>query len=368
MNLEIISNKLYTNRKWRVTSHMLFWLLLVLVNRYLTTISFDNYNSFSQQRIAALSITGVIDLIIFYYPFVYAVIPRLRKKEWPVGIFAILVLLCVYTLVNTLTETWILLPCDRCMELLKLQHSDYYNYLHGYWVGRFLSKLLSFGIIFGLLFSLSIPLFIKITLQFYRQQLTAIKLAKENVELEFNFLKSQVNQHFLFNSLNNIYGLILKNENNSAAGTVARLCDFMRYTLYNSAGDRMPVEKEIGLLKDYIELERIRMNYTRVEFDIDVDHMNYELPSLLFLPVIENAFKYNADKPETYIKIELLIKSKLLKFNMTNRIDEDRRLQQSGGIGLQNFKKRLGLYYADKHRYQVTTDDICYTVKITIDL
>lgn len=368
MNFKMLSEKLYTHSGFRITAHLLFWIMQLLVNWYITTISFNTYNHFKQPVLLLLLLSNTINLMLFYYPLVYYIFPRFEKRKYLTGISGVLVLFLLYNLINTLTERLILNQCDSCLQQLKDSGTGYYEFLQLAWPNRLFAKMASFGVFFSLIFSLSTPIAIKIALQAFKHQLAVTRLAKENVELEFNFLKSQVNPHFLFNSLNNIYGLILKNENTKAAGTVARLSEFLRYTLYHSSNDKMPLKKEIQLLKDYIELEGIRLNYTKVTFSIEADDDTHDFPSLLLIPVIENAFKYSTDHPGAEINILLLVRAGQLDFTIANRVDEDRVLQTAGGIGLQNLKKRLSLYYPGKYQYEVDTTDINYTAKITIDL
>jgi LytS/YehU family sensor histidine kinase len=233
---------------------------------------------------------------------------------------------------------------------------------------RLFAKLASMGMVIGLLFSIALPLSIKLGMQAVRQQFRAMQLAKDNLQLEYNFLRSQVNPHFLFNSLNNIYGLILSDEKKKSAELVARLSQFLRYTLYENNNDKMPVEKELQLLKDYIDLESIRMNYTKATLDFDTDHSVFYLPSLLLIPVIENAFKYCADNREAYIHILLKIRHKKIFFEARNTVDTDRQsAAAAGGIGLANFHKRLQLYYPRAHQCTVTNTEEEYRVTINID-
>lgn len=368
MDFKILSEKLHADQKIRFMAHLVFWVLQFLLNWYLISISFNVYRMFSQTVLALLALVGTLNLAFVYYPLVYYLMPKLRKGKYLVFVLGVLLLLFVYTLINTFSEEVILNSCKSC--LLALQHNDtgYYQFLHLPWPNRVFAKLASLGVFFMLAFSICIPLAIKIALQSFRQQLATMKLAKENVELEFNFLKSQVNPHFLFNSLNNIYGLILKNENAKAAGTVARLSEFMRYSLYNSANDKMPFGRELQLLKDYVELEQIRLNFTKVELNIAVDNDDYDFPSLLLMPVVENAFKYSADILGAYIHIQLKISNNKLVFKVENTVDVDRQLQNTGGIGLQNLKKRLNLYYPDNHRYEQGMSETMYVAQITINL
>jgi LytS/YehU family sensor histidine kinase len=218
------------------------------------------------------------------------------------------------------------------------------------------------------LFSIAVPLSIKLGMQALRQQFRSMQLAKENLQLEYNFLRSQVNPHFLFNSLNNIYGLILNDEKNKSADFVARLSQFLRYTLYENENDKMPMEKEVQLLKDYIDLESIRMNYTKASLHISTDNSVSHLPSLLMIPVVENAFKYCADNREAYIVIRLQIKDKKIHFEVKNTVDPDRQSAAPvGGIGLANFRKRLQLYYPHSHHYAAINTEEEFTVSINID-
>ncbi|RYE47082.1 MAG: histidine kinase, partial [Sphingobacteriales bacterium] len=226
MNTETLSEKLHTNTSLRIASHFLFWTIMLAIGWYNTLISFNNYNKFDNESILLLNLSGIIGQTLVYYPLVYFVLPQyFQKRKYLQGAGIVLILILFYTLLNALSESFILLNCESCMQILNKTGTGYYVFLHKSLSNRMLNKLLSFGIVFGLIFSICIPVSIKFALQAFRQQLQAVKLAKQNVELEFSFLKSQVNPHFLFNSLNNIYGLILRNDNQKAANIVARLAE-----------------------------------------------------------------------------------------------------------------------------------------------
>ncbi|MCP9751965.1 sensor histidine kinase [Ferruginibacter sp. HRS2-29] len=369
MDIETLSEKLRYNKGLRIAAHMLFWTLLAAISWHSMAISFNSYNQLGNGYILLISASGTICEVLVYYPLVYFVFPDLFKKSKVfAGILAVLCLILFYTWLSTLGESFILLNCESCTQVLKANNIGYYSFLHQDLGNRMLAKLLSLGVVFGLIFAISIPLSVKFALQAFRQQIVSAKIARQNIELEYNFLKSQVHPHFLFNSLNNIYGLILKNENNKAAETVARLSEFMRYTLYYSTQDKMPLEKEIQLLKDYIELESIRLNHTKVNLALNVDSYEYDFPSLLLMPVVENAFKYNADTANTCITIQLAIQDNKLNFSIENTVDENLLLKVTGGIGLQNLKKRLDLYYRGKYKYETVATDTTYTAILNIDL
>lgn len=369
MNIETLSEKLHSNIRFRIAAHLLFWSVIFAISWYTTVISFNPYNNFSPNSVVLLALSGTINQILVYYPLVYYVLPCLfKQRKYIKGALSVLALLMIYTLINTLSESYILMSCNSCMQALKTAQTGYYEFLQKNVGNRMFGKVASLGIFFGLVFSIAIPLSIKFSLQAFRQQLESVRLAKQNVELEFNFLKSQVNPHFLFNSLNNIYGLILKKENEKAAGIVARLSEFMRYTLYNSGGDKMPLEMEVKLLRDYIELESIRLNHTKVNTEIEIDDLNFAFPSLLLMPVVENAFKYCDDSKTAYINIKLVLKDRKVLFSAENTVDDSRQLQPVGGIGLQNLKKRLALYFPEKHQYRISSRESVYSAQLEIDL
>lgn len=368
MNFASLTGKLYANRNYRIGAHLLFWVLELLVYWYTSIISFNYYKNFGGPVIFRLALLNTISLALIYYPLVYFLLPLFLKRKYLIAVLGLLTLLILYGLMNTLVEQLVITNCADCMAQLKASNYEYYHFLHTFFINRLFAKVATLGLLIALVFSVSIPLMIKVALQSFRQQLAAVQLARENVELEFNFLKAQVNPHFLFNSLNNIYGLILKNENDKAAGTVARLSEFMRYALYNNTAERAAISKEIRLLKDYIELEKIRLNHTVVTFEVRSDEGSYELPTLLLMPVVENAFKFGADSPGAQISILLNIQAGKLQLQVSNTLDENRQLQQTGGIGLQNLKKRLQLYYQGKHEYCIDQANGSYQAHITIEL
>lgn len=216
--------------------------------------------------------------------------------------------------------------------------------------------------------TLSIPLCIKLALAGWRSQVKALELAKNNAELESAFLKSQINPHFLFNSLNNIYGLILREETQLSAELVARLSALLRYMLYETGHNRLAIGMELGLLKDYIELERIRLNDTLVTTRIHTDSSEYIMPPLLLIPLVENAFKFCPDEPGAYIRFSLDVERGHLRATLDNTASPGTVRREGEGIGLPNLRKRLDLYYPGRYRYEAAEEGGIYRVKLFIDI
>ncbi|NNU34060.1 histidine kinase [Mucilaginibacter sp. S1162] len=224
---------------------------------YLTLITFNVYSGLPVGVKAMSCLFGTGFIAAFYYVLVNVIWKHiLRKKKYLTTFIIIIALLVGYTVADTLTERLILNTCKGCMVSLAKDQPSYYNLVSSDITNIVLKRLISFGTPFSLIFTLFIPLCLKTMLNAYRRNIDSLKLAKENVQLEFNFLKAQLNPHFLFNTMNNIYGLIISGDKGRSADLVSRLSELLRYILYDSNEDSMPLTKEIKLINDYIELKK----------------------------------------------------------------------------------------------------------------
>jgi two-component system LytT family sensor kinase len=178
----------------------------------------------------------------------------------------------------------------------------------------------------------------------------AQKLLIEKQQAELNYLKSQTNPHFLFNTLNNIYSLA-RDKSDRAPETILRLSKILRYMLYEAGGPYIAIEQELKIIDDYISLERIRYDDSlRVNFNYDVEDMKQALPPLLLIPLVENAFKHGVsetrDRP--FIDIHLSVAKRQLAFYVRNSTDgspENGHVKEN--IGLSNLRRQLELQYTD---------------------
>lgn len=366
MNIENIIHTIYTRRQVRILLHVSFWVAITGLQKYLSVISFNNYKGFPPSVLNLLLIVNTLQLTLFFYPFVYWILPTyFYRKRFIAGTVITILLAVLYGFTVACSEN-LIIYCDVCMASMDASNTGYGSFLRKDLFSRFLSKVLSLGQFIGLLFNIALPLSIKLGMQALRQQFRSMQLAKENLQLEFNFLRSQVNPHFLFNTLNNVYGLILKNETEKSAATVARLSEFLRYSLYESTSERVPVENEIQLLQDYVALESLRLNHVQVQFHHTSDGSVPAMAPLLLMPLVENSFKHTKDILDAYITIDLKIASQHLQFTVVNSIDKEENNTQ-GGIGLNNLNKRLGLYYPNRHTYQVHQTATAYAVTLNID-
>ena len=192
-----------------------------------------------------------------------------------------------------------------------------------------------------------------------------IRMEKEKAATELAFLKGQINPHFLFNSLNNIYGLVLKKDS-MAPSSLLKLSSVMRYMIYESNGDRVPLEKEIAYIEDYIELQRLRVpDASGIVFDVEGDAAGRFVAPLVFVVFIENAFKHGGGHS---IYVGLRIHGDRVELQVTNgkvAID-DVDPPQFSGLGIANVRRRLDLLYPDKYGLTVEDRPSSYTVHLHI--
>jgi len=197
------------------------------------------------------------------------------------------------------------------------------------------------------------------------------ELENQKLKAELAFLESQVNPHFLFNALNNIYSLSVLENSKLTGNSLLKLSDLLRYMLYEKeeAGDLVPLDKEIMHINNYIDLEKIRhRGPIYIDFSIEGDIAGKMVVPLLIFPLIENACKHgiltDAKNPVTIL---LKVTESRLEFSLANLCNNYEK-DKAGGIGVQNVKKRLELIYGAQHTFLETKTDNRYTVNLNIPL
>lgn len=194
-------------------------------------------------------------------------------------------------------------------------------------------------------------------------------LVREKLETELKFLRNQINPHFLFNTLNNIYALA-RRKSDDTADVVVKLSKLLRFMLYESKSRLVKIYDEIKMLEDYIELEKIRYNgRLTISFLREVDDENEQLAPLLLITFVENAFKHGASESrfESFIHMELKLQDKVLTFIIENNKEASPRNRLSENIGLSNVRRQLELLYAD-HSVVVENEALNFKVNLTINL
>lgn len=193
------------------------------------------------------------------------------------------------------------------------------------------------------------------------------ELTIEKRTTELAFLRSQVNPHFLFNTLNNLYALIYAKSDN-ALKVVEKISGLLRYSLYE-VEKTVPVEQELKYVRDFIELERLRYDFPiALELKIADNLAGLRMPPFLFVPFVENAFKHGDLRDfEQPVEIVIQVKEQTLVFRCKNRIKTQQK-DRAGGIGLENIQKRLELLYGERHRLQIEDVEGVFSIELRIPI
>lgn len=228
-----------------------------------------------------------------------------------------------------------------------------------------------FRSLFYVLFAAVLGIGYALVLHTIGQDKTRQEEQQERLKSELSFLRSQISPHFIFNILNSIVYLI-RSRSAQAEPVTLQLSELMRYMLYESADPQIPLEKEVGYLKNYVELQKIRF-----EEDVDI-RLNIEgrpaaqiIEPMLMIPFVENAFKHGVGLVQSpVIDIQVNISAHRLVFSVKNKITPETSTEKDGssGIGLQNVRRRLELLYPDAHRLEVTENDGWYVVRLELVL
>jgi len=207
---------------------------------------------------------------------------------------------------------------------------------------------------------------VKIIADRYNLEQRLLETEKEKISAELNFLRSQINPHFLFNVLNTIYFQIDKS-NEPARESVDKFSEMLRYQLYDCNTDRIEIKKEIEYIKSYVAMQSMRMEAgTDIQLYIGDTLDGFSIAPFIFLTLIENAFKHVShfkNSSENKISIDIRRMENTLVVKVINTFDKEEKtkhLQPSGGMGIQNLKRRLELLYVDRAHLSVYSNDIIF--------
>lgn len=201
-------------------------------------------------------------------------------------------------------------------------------------------------------------------------ELEKAKLERDNLSMELEILKSQISPHFLFNTLNSIYRLSEKKDENTSE-TIMQLSNMLRYMLYQTNDDKIFIGREIQFIRDYLNLVQLRFGQA-VKLKVEIAEISepYKIIPLILLPFIENAIKHGPDRSrsDAWIDLSLVLDEGVLKFEIANGINRNSKNSIEGGIGLHNVKRRLELWYSGRYTLDISESPTSYTILLTIEL
>jgi two-component system LytT family sensor kinase len=214
---------------------------------------------------------------------------------------------------------------------------------------------------------IAVSCIIKIISDHYHMEQQMLQIEKEKINTELNFLRSQINPHFLFNVMNTIYFQIEKT-NSDARLSIEKFSEMLRYQLYECTTDKISIDKELHYIKNYVAIQSLRMELdSDIRLFIDDGIKDFFIAPLLILPIVENAFKHVSSfkepgKNKIYLNIKkdghetLLIEA----INTYDQLDGQKHLWQTGGLGIRNLKRRLQLLYPGKHELNINKQETTY--------
>ncbi|THH40322.1 sensor histidine kinase [Neolewinella litorea] len=345
-----MSNYFQRNKKFIL--HFAFW--TVYASLFFYTISFGRKGDPDWERIVADLTFHVGGMMVISYLNYFLFLPRLLKDQ-NVGRY----LLTFVPVFLGLAFLWL-----RGKQAI-LQHF----YPDDRWM---YSVRFGINVITSAFFAASCVGLLKFVEDYFELEARRKELENQQLTSELQFLRAQVNPHFLFNTLNNLYYLAV-NQSTRTPEVIAKLSGMMRYMIYESNHARVPLDKEIEYIENYLSLERLRLeDDVPITFEVNGNTTGVRIAPLILITFLENAFKHgvssSAEAP--WITVRLDVTKDQCEYRVANgKIAEgSKTLHDKSGIGLQNVRRRLALTYPDRHYLRITDNDDRYEVVLKLDL
>ena len=335
----LIQNLLFL-KKWWLLRHLVFWIFIYL-DELLSFIGLiEPYEEYF-----SIVISLLFDIAVVYFNL-YVLIPMFLKKDRLVEYF-ILTTLSVITLI--------------CGEYLMERF---------YWKSDGIPLDFVVHLFVQTTVTRAAAIAVKVLKEAISESRLRKEIEKEKLAFELQHLKKQVNPHFLFNVLNGIY-IQSQTQHDAVPETIMQLSDLLRYQIYDAdKNDKVLITKEIEFIKNYIALEEMRRDNTIISTEFNIEDFSIKIEPLLFISLIENAFKYSVPSSGQKSHIEILLKEEQnqLSIFISNSIGvKPLESEEDSGFGLENLKKRLDLLYPDNHSLVVdVTKDGIFSVKLQI--
>ncbi len=336
----------------RILLHILFW--LSYISFFVLQYAVISPNFELKRTIAGLCLTALVDIFASYFTFHVLLQRFLLKKNYLWFVVLFLLSVAFFVIAQRAILQYVNIP---------LLYPDSPSRLRGFWEFNPFYTFLNIYLVV-VLFSA-----VKLIKYWFVDQKQKAELESKNRISEMALLRSQLNPHFLFNTLNNIDTLIMKDQQ-KASDAIIKLSDILRSVIYES-DEKVTIIKEIDYLNNFIDLQRLRLKDPDfVSFEIDVHCKNQKIAPMLLIPFVENAFKHGLKNvPSPGICIKLQCDSNSVIFEVTNQINAHiiQNKDAVSGIGLANTKRRLELLYPKNHQLDIVKDDYQFKAKLKIN-
>jgi sensor histidine kinase YesM len=308
-------------------------------------------------------------LVITFYLNSELIVPHVLLKNKTVAYLLIIVgVTAVTVLINGYVDQWLNLPQLMDAAFHKDSGPRHHHHPHSEWeMGMIAPMIGTCALVLGI--STSVTVMEK----WRKDRLVHQEMEQDKISSELSFLKAQINPHFFFNTLNNIYALTLVNVETSRKA-IHQLSRMMRYVLYDTQNSTTQLSQEVAFVKDYISLMQLRLtDAVTIDFKAPALLKDVAIAPMIFLPFIENAFKHGVSATQpSYIHIDISQQNSSVVLKVVNTIikEQNNNLEAGSGIGLNNTRRRLDLLYPGKYELEINEDAAqhIYSVHLTLHL
>ena len=341
--------------KPRVLWHLIFWVVFISF----FALVYGSFNEDYGKQYLILLTDAIVQAPAVYFTLYFLMPKFLFREKYLEFILYLIVLILIFSALIWANYVWVQDP-------IFWPGNDYEPHFLNY--GKILKNTTKIYPV------LVLAIIIKWFKYWYVEQKSNRLLVEEKLKAELNFLKAQVHPHFLFNTLNNLYALTLK-KSKDAPEVVLKLSDLLNYMLYECAADEVLIEKEVKLVRDYIDLERIRYgNRLDVAFNVRGSAAGKRMAPLMILPFVENSFKHGVSDEinDSWVNIDLELKEETLTLKVENSKSKEEQKEDhfnyKEGIGLKNVRRRLELIYPEQHHLEMHDAEEAFLVILTLEL
>ena len=339
--------------------HVLLWMIMILVPLFL----FQSAERKVNWLIQGISWTALI--LVFYLNYIILIPQLLNKSRFLLFGLSILVLMFISFGVSYSAQS-------KASLIVELKASNFPPPHEGYDIlaGNMLKGRAAVAMIACFLV-LAISTSIKVTEQWYSNEKERKEMETQKLSAELSLLKQQINPHFFFNTLNSLYSLA-RQKSDKTPEAIIKLSELMRYIIYESDKEYVPLQKELDYISNYVQLQRLRIkDEVEVNFSTEGEYNEIMIEPMLLLPFIENAFKHGIDYSQACrILIKVTVTASKLSLVVENPLIRKPQLsiEESSGKGLINSRKRLELLYPDSHELKILDSNDKFRIELTLNL
>jgi two-component system LytT family sensor kinase len=340
------------SRHWKLLFHALFWLVYFAMTQLNDFSRYSGVMSFWEILTFPLAISNYVRTLLITYTCLWILDRTFKNRQYALGALGVFLVYVTHPFLRYVVE-----------EVWFLHWLGLRNYLEDTPFSHYVIDNL-----FGCLMPVLISFVFKAVEDFVMNEKAKATLREEKLINELNFLKSQINPHFFFNTLNNIYSLVYQ-KSDAAPEAVLKLAEIMRYMLYEGNTEKVDLLRELKYLESYVDLQKLRYSgQTFVKFET-LGHVNgQQIAPMLLINLVENAFKHgDLQNHEHPLTISVHVSGDNVQFDVENK-KTDRNKDEAGGIGMTNMQRRLNLLYPGQHSLVITdeTDHYCCELKLIL--